>query len=126
MNYRKFYEEETGETIPEGYEIHHIDHDRKNNDIDNLVALPKKLHRRYHYYRNKLLSDLDRMPIEEIIPFNTTFGDIVFYHCHKTVEILSKYIEICRTVSGFIVKRDIMIYGSIENFIEYQIRKTRL
>ena len=48
MNYRLFYEKQTGEKIPENFEVHHIDHNRKNNSIDNLVAIPKKLHKKYH------------------------------------------------------------------------------
>ena len=34
--------------VPEGYDVHHIDHDKTNNDIDNLVAMPKHEHRHYH------------------------------------------------------------------------------
>lgn len=47
-NYRKFYEDVFGINIPKGYEIHHIDGDRQNNTIRNLVLLPKKLHNEYH------------------------------------------------------------------------------
>lgn len=46
--YRKFYETVTGLEIPDNHEIHHLDFNRKNNSIDNLVALPKELHRKYH------------------------------------------------------------------------------
>jgi hypothetical protein len=48
FNYRKFYEKETGSKIPDGFDIHHIDCDRSNNHILNLVALPKELYREYH------------------------------------------------------------------------------
>lgn len=34
--------------IPEGYEIHHKDGDKLNNNIDNLELLPKKLHKQLH------------------------------------------------------------------------------
>lgn len=47
-NYRKLYENKLHIKIPKTYEIHHIDFDRKNNNIMNLVALPKKLHNKYH------------------------------------------------------------------------------
>lgn len=49
MNYRKLYEKECHIKIPKNYEIHHIDMNRENNDITNLVMLPKKLHKQYHY-----------------------------------------------------------------------------
>ena len=34
--------------IPRGWEVHHCDQDKHNNDISNLVALPAKLHRAVH------------------------------------------------------------------------------
>lgn len=34
------------------YVIHHIDLNHDNNDINNLMILPKKLHQLYHYYLN--------------------------------------------------------------------------
>jgi len=39
---------EKGE-IPEGYDIHHIDHDPGNNDISNLELVTKSQHRKLHY-----------------------------------------------------------------------------
>lgn len=46
--YKKLYEKETGKEVPVGFEVHHIDEDKSNNDILNLVAIPKKLHKEYH------------------------------------------------------------------------------
>lgn len=43
MLHRYKYEKEVGK-IPNGWDIHHIDHNRLNNDIDNLVAMPKSIH----------------------------------------------------------------------------------
>lgn len=34
--------------VPDGYDIHHIDHDTSNNEIDNLEALPRNEHHRLH------------------------------------------------------------------------------
>lgn len=34
--------------VPEGYDIHHIDHDPSNNEIENLIALPESEHHRLH------------------------------------------------------------------------------
>ena len=34
--------------IPKGYEIHHKDHDKNNNEIDNLDMLTKKEHMKIH------------------------------------------------------------------------------
>lgn len=48
MSYRKIYSEITGVEVPIYFDVHHIDFDRNNNDIENMVALPKKLHSDYH------------------------------------------------------------------------------
>jgi hypothetical protein len=48
MDYIKLYEAETKRKVKKGYDIHHIDKNRNNNSILNLVALPKELHQKYH------------------------------------------------------------------------------
>lgn len=35
-------------TIPAGYDVHHKDHDKNNNDIDNLELLERDYHRNLH------------------------------------------------------------------------------
>jgi len=42
------YEKYNG-AIPKGMEIHHIDHNKDNNDISNLKLLTKKEHRKIHF-----------------------------------------------------------------------------
>ena len=53
-SYRKFYEKKLNIKIPKGYEIHHIDENRKNNQINNLVMLPKELHKKYHNIKEQI------------------------------------------------------------------------
>lgn len=48
MDYRKFYEKQTKLKLPKNFEVHHIDFNRNNNKISNLVALPRNLHKKYH------------------------------------------------------------------------------
>lgn len=55
VNYRKIYKDHYNIDFNSEYVIHHIDFDRNNNDISNLLLLPKELHRRYH----ELLQALD-------------------------------------------------------------------
>lgn len=43
--------------VPAGYEVHHIDHDRSNNDISNLQLLSVHEHRKLHA---ELLTDEQR------------------------------------------------------------------
>lgn len=49
FNYRKYYKDYYGIDFDSSYVIHHIDFDRSNNDINNLILLPSKLHSRYHF-----------------------------------------------------------------------------
>lgn len=34
--------------IPHGYDIHHIDHNKSNNEIDNLMLVTRKQHKKIH------------------------------------------------------------------------------
>lgn len=45
---RGCYERATGREVPRGYEIHHIDGNNDHDSIENLVALPRFLHKAYH------------------------------------------------------------------------------
>lgn len=48
-DYRKKYADAYGITWDhKKFEVHHIDLNRNNNDLDNLVLLPVKLHRKLH------------------------------------------------------------------------------
>lgn len=51
-NYRKIYSEHYGIVIEKGYVIHHMDGNRENNKVSNLLLLPSKLHSKYHFYKN--------------------------------------------------------------------------
>ena len=42
------FTEEYGNYLPTGYQIHHIDGDKKNNEEDNLVAIPPNIHTIIH------------------------------------------------------------------------------
>jgi len=50
VNYRKLYEKHHNLKIPKDWEIHHIDANRQNNEPENLIMLPKQLHRALHNY----------------------------------------------------------------------------
>ena len=48
IDYRKLYKEYYNIEFSNLYEIHHIDRNRENNSIENLILLPKELHSKYH------------------------------------------------------------------------------
>ena len=53
----RFVWEENNGVIPKGYEIHHIDFDKSNNHISNLMLVDKKTHLEIH---SKSLTDKQR------------------------------------------------------------------
>lgn len=52
MHYRKIWEEFHKTKIPENYEIHHIDGNRKNNDPSNLICVSIEQHLDIHKNQN--------------------------------------------------------------------------
>jgi hypothetical protein len=48
INYRKKFKDHYGIEFGEDFDIHHIDFDRVNNEIENLILLPKLLHQKLH------------------------------------------------------------------------------
>lgn len=55
MSYRKIWEQTYG-PIPTGYEIHHIDGNRKNNNISNLICVTTEQHYEIHYRQGDYLA----------------------------------------------------------------------
>lgn len=103
IDYRKIYFDSTGVEIPKNYEIHHIDFDRSNNTIQNLVALPTDIHRLYHqlemWYSNYVIKD-------KLITFTVNSpnqNDI-------NLESLVSYKRCVKVIHKFIVFRDSMVY----------------
>ena len=58
-NYRKYFKEYYGINFSKDYEVHHIDLNHNNDDINNLMLLPKKLHNKYHLLMNSTNTMLD-------------------------------------------------------------------
>lgn len=48
FDYRQYYKDYFGIDFGPDMEVHHIDFDRSNNDIENLLLMPAKLHSQYH------------------------------------------------------------------------------
>ena len=97
MNYRRFYQERLGIILDQSYHVHHIDGNRQNNDIKNLVALPKKLHSKYH--NQKVKYDFVVNSINEWI---------YFFKCEykKYFDTIELFMEVKNEVAEYILKRD--------------------
>ena len=57
QEYKIIYEKYIGECVPSDFEIHHIDCNHENNKPENMVALPKILHRGLHTYHYTIIFD---------------------------------------------------------------------
>lgn len=55
-HYRTIYKKHYGIKFSSEYVIHHIDENRENNDIKNLLLLPRVLHSKYHTYKTQYLT----------------------------------------------------------------------
>ena len=53
-NYRQYYKEYYGIDFGKEFAVHHIDMNRDNNDIRNLLLIPTKIHAKYHFYENAI------------------------------------------------------------------------
>ena len=53
-DYRSYYKEYFNIDFGKEFDVHHIDCNRDNNDIKNLLLLPKKLHVTYHTLKNEI------------------------------------------------------------------------
>lgn len=59
-DYRKKYKRYYGIDFSKDYVIHHIDFDRSNNDISNLLLMPRKLHSKYHFCLDTMRCESDQ------------------------------------------------------------------
>lgn len=59
-DYRKKYKRYYGIDFSRNYVVHHIDFDRSNNDISNLLLLPRGLHSKYHFCLSTMQCESDQ------------------------------------------------------------------
>lgn len=92
MDYVKFYKQELGISFSgKKYDIHHIDQNRDNNSLDNLLLLPKRLHHQYHYGLGRDKSSLfDWDPVSAIHGNRSNY--YILFELDKLLEI---YNECC-------------------------------
>lgn len=86
-NYRKIYEKKCNIKIPKNYEIHHVDFNRENNNIRNLVMLPKEIHQEYHKAYEELNSFYIQKEIISIIDKGNGINEIYKNKYEKFIRI---------------------------------------
>ena len=68
VNYRKLYEKHYKIKTPKDWDIHHIDGNRENNKIKNLIAIPKEFHRALHNWLGLVPKSIIEKLLEWYIP----------------------------------------------------------
>ena len=115
MNYRKKYQDEyfskTGQLMPKEYEVHHIDANRENNNYDNLIGLPKQLHKIFH----SRIGLIPKIPLENLIQlYEKTYknftNEALVYWIKKRLENVGLSEEIKKKNTKLIAKRRIKFY----------------
>ena len=104
MNYRKKYEELLNLILSNEEEIHHLDMDRENNNINNLVAIPKKLHKQYHSYL-RIYEDGLKMVQCTSEEFKKEYA----YDIRKWKEHTEKLIKVENEIKIYIEKRNSLL-----------------
>lgn len=111
MNYLDTYKQQTGFDIPKGFEVHHIDLNHENNDVKNLVAIPKWLHQKYH---GVLPSVQSRFEKGLLLPKNDfQIGGAFIY------DVFENWIELTREINKYIRLRDCFLNSNNEYNFEY-------
>lgn len=104
MNYRKKYEELLNLILSNKEEIHHLDMDRENNNINNLVAIPKKLHKQYHSYL-RIYEDGLKMTVGTSLEFQKEYE----FEIKKWKKHTEKLINIENEIKKYIKKRNSLL-----------------
>jgi hypothetical protein len=104
-NYRKFYQQKTGVELPAGFEVHHIDGNKENNNIENLVALPVEIHRQWHEAYNEV-QNVGSIDLTTIVPNMINQPAVFFY-----MDVFDKYFRACAFINVCLVIKQDLITG---------------
>lgn len=92
-NYRLKYKLYYGIEFDRGYVVHHIDLNRENNDISNLLLLPTQLHTEYHTKRSALELEINNGLILDLSRGSYCFFDHQFNRIREFADTMEKIAE---------------------------------
>jgi hypothetical protein len=111
MNYRAFYQSQVNKEYNHvDFDIHHINGNRKDNRITNLVALPKKLHHQYHYYKG-MKSDYDKCQSEIV---GTNELPYIAFYIEKFIHNNQKFLDVIKETAKWVDERDMLLLKNME------------
>lgn len=89
-DYRKIIKEYYNINLESNYDVHHIDLNHNNNEISNLMIIPKKLHQKYHKYLNAINYN-DNIFIKK---FDAHIHSNIFKGDNYNLELINNFIPI--------------------------------
>lgn len=92
-NYRLKYKLYYGIEFDRGYVVHHIDLNRENNDISNLLLLPTQLHTEYHTRRSAFELEINNGLILDLSRGSYCFFDYQFNRIREFADTMEKIAE---------------------------------
>lgn len=106
-DYRKYYERCMGEPIPPGFEVHHLNLDHSNNHIENLIAIPQDLHRKFHL----LLGELQRLSSDDTWCFESLFkvGGNFDFSWNEITRVLKSFLPVAEEISFYVRNKEVKI-----------------
>lgn len=113
VDYRRLYERHLGRVLEKGVHVHHIDHNRLNNSISNLVAIPASLHGQYHFkHRDYEITLIKGKPPR--MPSKATIERYSFSRMHT-----EWYYRLSRREQGEFIDRCQDVMGAIRHQIRH-------
>lgn len=95
IKYKRYYNVE----FDHNYVIHHIDFDRENHDISNLLLLPRDLHNKYHAIVNAITISAQKPKADGMIDVRisnvliTDYGSKMFDLLPEVIAECSKWLK---------------------------------
>jgi hypothetical protein len=102
MNYRQFYEKKIGEKVPKDWHVHHINTNKKDNRIENLVAISRSLHLSYH----SALGSFYCISNDFLGHFGACFLKRIGYHSKSILKAQNNHISKRKKIEKYIAIRD--------------------
>jgi hypothetical protein len=92
VNARQYYKDYFGIDFGDEYVIHHMDCDSENNDISNLLLMPKKLHSKYNMIVNGFCGNKGEITID--FKIKPECGGIHLYNYNMMKQLCETMYEI--------------------------------
>lgn len=111
-DYKQIYSENMNDLFWDStvYDVHHIDFNRSNNNFENLVLLPKKLHHKFHFFYTGIKNE----SFENLSDLNS--------QSHYTLERLSDFFNTKNEVLEMLdLKNQLLMFNSVSKNDDFDL-----